>query len=272
MRKCFEPSRFFVPAVLAVVFFAAATARSSNPTLCPTGTVCVTTWHNDTYRTGDNLSESAITTSSIQSDNFGQLCSVGLDGQVHAQPLVVTNVTIGTVTYASVVYVVTENDSVYAINGSPSAGCQVLLGPVSLLNNNFVNQPTMSAVACGNIGGKDCLAINPIVGVLGTPVINIDTASNTGTLYVVAEMQSGTAAPFTFYHFLHALDITTLAEGIGGNEKFGAPIQICGGLLDAEAMLLRRRSPKSTFNAPAFFSPTAAAVAATRIMSTSLSR
>jgi hypothetical protein len=43
-----------------------------------------------------------------------------------------------------------------------------------------------------------------------------------------AEMQSGSAPNFTFYHFLHALDITTLHEGIN-NERFGAPIQICGG-------------------------------------------
>ena len=167
MRKCFGPSRFFVPAVLAVVFFAAASARSSNPTLCPTGTVCVTTWQNDTYRTGDNLSESAITPSSIQTDNFGQRCAAQLDGQVYAQPLVVTKVTILGTTYDNVVYVVTENDSVYAINGTPPAqggGCQVLLGPVSLLLHNFANQP-MSAAACGNIGGKDCLAIKPIVGI-----------------------------------------------------------------------------------------------------------
>ena len=41
-------------------------------------------------------------------------------------------------------------------------------------------------------------------------------------------MQSGSAPSLTFYHFLHALDIATLSEGVG-NERGGAPIQICGG-------------------------------------------
>jgi len=190
------------------------------------------TWQNDTYRTGDNLNETTLTYSSVGKDTFGQLCSAQLDGQVYAQPLVVTNVTIGSTFYPSVVYVVTQKDSVYAINGTPpSSGntCQVLLGPVSLLNGNFSGQPTMSAVDCANIGMGHCDTIKPMVGVLGTPVINVNSTSNTGTLYVVAEMQSGNSeSGFTFYHFLHALDITTLAEGIG-NEVAGAPIQICGG-------------------------------------------
>jgi hypothetical protein len=82
------------PVVLVVVFLAAAVAPLRAQTLCATGTVCVTTWHNDTYRTGDNLSESTLTASAITADNFGQLCSIGLDGQVFAQPLIVTNVAI----------------------------------------------------------------------------------------------------------------------------------------------------------------------------------
>jgi hypothetical protein len=81
--------RFCVPAALAVVLVAVATAPSSAQNPCSSG-VCVTTWHNDTYHTGDNLSESSITPSSITTDNFGQLCSASLDGQVYAQPLVAT--------------------------------------------------------------------------------------------------------------------------------------------------------------------------------------
>jgi hypothetical protein len=51
-------------------------------------------------------------------------------------------------------------------------------------------------------------------------------STGVGTLYVVAEMQSGTSPNYTFYHFLHALDITTLNEGIH-NENYSAPVQIC---------------------------------------------
>ncbi len=219
--------------VAAVLFLGIASPPSSAQAMCATGAVCVTTWHNDNYRTGDNLSEGTLTPTSITSDNFGQLCSAQLDGQVYAQPLVVTGVTLPKfgATF-NVVYVVTENDSVYAINATPLAQnnqCQILLGPVSLLNGNFAGQPTMSPVACGNIGGSQCLAISPIVGVLGTPVINVESAT-AGTLYVVAHMQSVSGGGvFSYYHFLHALDITTLNEGIN-NEKYHGPVQVCGGV------------------------------------------
>ncbi len=217
-------TRFFLG--LAVLILAIAIPRSSSAqTLCATGTVCVTTWQNDNYRTGQNLSESTITYQTIATNDFGQLCSVPLDGQVYAQPLVVTGVQFQGGPARTVVYVVTQNDSIYAIDGTT---CEVLNGgvPVSLLVNNFAGQPTMAAASCDDVGGGGCFTIAPVVGILGTPVIAIDTTNNVGTLYVVAETESGVEGALTFYHFLHALDITTLAEGVG-NEKSGAPVQVC---------------------------------------------
>ncbi len=73
MVGCLRAVQLCVPVVL-ITFFLGVASTSSSAQLCPTGTVCVTTWQNDTYRTGDNLSESKITANSIQSDNFGQLC------------------------------------------------------------------------------------------------------------------------------------------------------------------------------------------------------
>jgi hypothetical protein len=62
--------------------------------------VNVTTAHQDTpaictgcvYRTGQNLQENTLTYSTISDSNFGLFCSYSVDGQVFAQPLVVTNV------------------------------------------------------------------------------------------------------------------------------------------------------------------------------------
>ena len=116
-----------------------APSLATAQTMCSSG-VCVLTWQNDTYRTGDNLNETTLTYGNLGKDTFGQRCSFQVDGQVYAQPLVVTNVTIAGTQYVSVVYIVTQNDSVYAFNGTPpSSGntCQKLIGPVSLLNNNF---------------------------------------------------------------------------------------------------------------------------------------
>jgi hypothetical protein len=222
--------------VLLILFLGIVTAPlgALTQSLCQTGHVCVTTWQQDTgtdigsgysYRTGQNLSESVITASSITTDTFGKLCSANLDGQVYAQPLVVTDVNWrGLGTNYDIVYVVTENDTVYAID---SSNCNVLnTGGTSLLVGNFTGQPTMSAVDCSKVGGTLCSPINPIIGILGTPVISISSDKTAGTLYVVAQMQSVSGGAYTYYHFLHALDITTLNEGVT-NENYGAPIQIC---------------------------------------------
>ncbi len=239
MKICARLETRALAAFLNLSFFAGvARAMAQTQSMCNTG-VCVLTWQQDTgtdigsgyaYRTGQNLSEATITYSSIVTDNFGQLCSVSLDGQVYAQPLIVKHVNWQNQVppvYYDIAYVVTENDTVYAIDGT---NCSILNpGGTSLLNGNPVSgNPTMSAVDCHKIGAmsKYCRTVNPIVGILGTPVIQITSGGTAGTLYVVAETQSVSGGVYTFYHFLHALDITTLAEGVG-NEKFGAPVQIC---------------------------------------------
>jgi hypothetical protein len=97
--------------VSVALFLVIATVLPSAQTLCAPNTVCVTTWHNDNYRTGDNLNEATLTYSTVSKDNFGQRCFAALDGQVYAQPLVVPKVTIGSIKYNYVVYVVTQNDT-----------------------------------------------------------------------------------------------------------------------------------------------------------------
>ncbi len=114
MRKCLWRLQFSVPAVWVIVFLTVVIASSGAQTLCSTG-VCVLTWQNDTYRTGNNLSESRITPSSILTDTFGKICAVNLDAQVFAQPLVVTNVKTN---WPNVVYVVTENDTYTQLMGT----------------------------------------------------------------------------------------------------------------------------------------------------------
>lgn len=93
-----------VVAVLSLHFTAAAQQICTSST-----SVCVTTWQQDTgvpdvsaggvYRTGENLMESTIVAGTFNSNGFGQICSTDtvaggpLDGQVYAQPLVLTNTT-----------------------------------------------------------------------------------------------------------------------------------------------------------------------------------
>jgi hypothetical protein len=87
--------------------------------------VPILTWQNDPHRTGRNMKETSLVSPLT---GFGQLCNVQLDSQVFAQPLIETSVLISGTLY-NVAYVVTQNDTLYAINGTPASGntaCSIL--------------------------------------------------------------------------------------------------------------------------------------------------
>src|SRR5437868_5234548 len=74
----------------------------------------VLTQHNDNGRTGANLAETALKPSTVSPQTFGRLFSLGpVDGQVYAQPLFVSQLSISGVV-RNVLIVATEHNSVYA--------------------------------------------------------------------------------------------------------------------------------------------------------------
>jgi hypothetical protein len=152
--------------------------------------VSVTTYHYDNYRTGWNSEETVLTPSAVHGSSFGVLNTVALDDQVDAQPLVVPNVTITAGTFKgtihNVVYVATDNNSIYAID--------VTSGAV-LLSANF-GPPVVRPLGCGQN--------NPDVGINSTPVI--DLSSN--TLYAIAYTQQSTGPAY----FVHALNLGSLTD------------------------------------------------------------
>jgi hypothetical protein len=158
--------------------------------------VNVVTQHNDLARSGQNLSETTLTPSNVNVNQFGLLFRNVVDNQVYAQPLVVSNVNIAGGTH-NVVYVATTNNSVYAFDAdSGTQYWQFNLGtPIS--NANY---------------GSGCVDINGNAGIVGTPVID----AGSGTLYVVNSLNN--AGAFSF--MLHTLDIIT------GADKSGSPVQI----------------------------------------------
>ncbi len=166
----------------------AATVTAANP-----GTTNVTTWHFDNDRGGLNPTETTLTPTNVNSTTFGKLFSYQLDGYAYAEPLLMSNVTVNGAKH-NVLYVATENDSVYAFDAD-TYGTGAPLWQVSLLQSG--ETPLTNA------------PIKPVEGITSTPVID----PSTGTLYVVSVLTS-TAAGSSFR--LHALDITTGAEKLGG--------------------------------------------------------
>src|ERR1700689_2101085 len=164
--------------------------------------VNVVTYHYDNLRTGQNLQENALTPTNVNSTTFGKLFSQPVDGQIYAQPVELQNVTVPGKGQHNVVYVVTENDSVYAFDADNNSGGNA----TALWQDSFIDPAKgITPIPSADVGTK---MIYPQVGVTSTPVI--DTSS--GTLYVVAATKENGA----YFQRLHALDVTSGAEKFGG--------------------------------------------------------
>jgi len=160
-----------------------------------------TTWKNDNGRTGQQLNETVLTPSNVNSTHFGVLFSQSVDGQVLAQPLYLSNLSIAGGKH-NVVFVATEHDSVYAFDADTS-------GP-PLWQKSLV-PPGASTVPHSLV---DSVSYLPELGITGTPVID----AATGTLYVVSETLESGDVVFR----LHALNVTTGQEG-GGSPVLISP-------------------------------------------------
>jgi hypothetical protein len=166
------------------------------------GSVDVLTWHNDNARTGQNLDETTLTPSNVNAATFGKLFTDPVDGAIYAQPLVMTNLAIPGQGTHDVVFVATENDSVYAFDADNPG--------VPLWHDSFIDPAAGITPIPTTQAWQDDL--NPEVGITGTPVID----PTTDTLYVVSKVQVTTAAGTSYVMQLHALDVTTGAEKMGG--------------------------------------------------------
>jgi Ig-like domain-containing protein len=166
----------------------------------PPSSVNILTYHNDVARTGQNLNETILTHANINSTAFGSVGTLAADGRVDAEPLYVSNVTIGGVSH-NVAYVVTEHDSVYAYDADTFAQ----LWKVSMLGSG---ESTSEGV-------NGCGQVSPEIGITSTPVIDLNAGPN-GTIFLVAMSKSGT----TYIHRVHALDLTT------GADLAGSPVTV----------------------------------------------
>ena len=165
-------------------------------------TIDVITYHFDNGRTGQNLNETALTPVNVNSTTFGKKGEFTVDGKVDAQPLYLSQVTIGG-QKKNVLYVATEHGSVYAFDAdSISGNTAAFLWKTSTLG---ANETTSDDRGCGQV--------TPEIGITATPVI--DRMRN--AIYVVAMSKDSSG---NYFQRLHALDLTT------GNELFSGPKNI----------------------------------------------
>jgi len=162
----------------------------------------VATYHNDIARTGQQLAETVLTPANVNAATFGKLAVYPVDGAVDAQPLFLASVPIAGGTH-NVLYVATENASVYAFDADTGA----TLWKTSTLAN-------------GETPSDDhrCSQITPTIGVTATPVID-RTRGRNGTMYVVGMSKDGAGR---YHQRIHALDIVTGAELLGGPMEIAA--------------------------------------------------
>ncbi|HEX7735537.1 MAG TPA: hypothetical protein VF458_11770, partial [Ktedonobacteraceae bacterium] len=181
---------------------ASQTSSYNVRTAAPADTA-VLTYKNDNQHTGQNLHETILTPDNVKASSFGKRVSYPVDGQVYAQPLYVPGLTINQSTY-NVVFIATENDSLYAFDADQVGLAKAPLWKKSLLGSGESAVPN-AAVSCTDL--------TPSIGITSTPVI--DPATN--TLYTVS---FSTNSGGSLIYRLHAIDILT------GSEKAGSPTTI----------------------------------------------
>lgn len=188
MRKSFRSLTLTLTLTLALLP-ALPAAQAATPASASASTsdtpISVTTYHYDNLRTGWNHDETVLNASSFPS-TFGVLQTVVLDDQVDAQPLLVPAMQIAGGTH-DVLYVVTENNSIYALDANSGA----------ILVQRNLGAPVPTPLGCGNNG--------PNVGITSTPVIDLAK----GEIFLIAYVNGTTPS-----YQLHALNLTTLADAV----------------------------------------------------------
>ena len=157
----------------------------------------VLTQHNDAGRTGQYLGETLLTPANVNSTSFGKLGTLITDGQVDAQPLYASGVTLPSGDVHNILYAASEHGSVYAFDATSGA---------VLWQSGLVGANEQSA------DSGTCTSAPQGRGITATPVID-RTRGPHGAIYVVANTKDSAG---TSIQRIHALDIATGAELFSG--------------------------------------------------------
>ncbi len=167
------------------------------------------TYHFDNARAGANTNETTLTPANVNTTQFSKLFTCPVDAEVYAEPLYMANVAITGQGTHNVLFVATENDTVYAFDADNGGALwHTNLGTAAQSWNKAAGHAYFGTQENHNV-------LNPLIGITGTPVI--DPVS--GTIYVDALT---TPVPNTTnaQHHVHALNIAD------GTERSFSPVLV----------------------------------------------
>ncbi len=226
-----------------VLLLAGLSLPAQTPTAVP-----VLTWRYDLTHAGQNTDETALNPQNVNVNTFGKLFALPVDSTVYAQPLYVPNIKMSDGQVHNVLFVCTENDSIYAFDADSNGGADANpIWQTSLLTAAHGAGAGATAIPYSKTGSPD---VAPTIGITGTPTIN----PATNTMYVVAATMEGG----TYYSRLHAINI------VNGNEEAGSPVVVTatvagtgngssGGQLTFSPLWENQRSALDYYNGYVYF-------------------
>src|SRR5579871_6602848 len=202
---CMRSMRASPVLTIAFIIMLGVCLTAQTPTPVP-----VLTWRYDLTHAGQNTQETALTQANVNAQSFGKLFALKVDSTVYAQPLYVPGLKMSDGLVHNVLFVATENDSIYAFDADSNGGANSKpIWQISLLTSAYGAGAGATAVPWADTGSPD---VAPTVGITGTPTI--DPATN--TIFVVANTKENGA----YFSRLHAINI------ISGAEQAHSPVNI----------------------------------------------
>jgi len=214
-----------IPSLVRFLFLNAVALLGISAALAQTD---ITTWQVDTKHTGLNANETVLTPPFVHtSGNLVPLFSEKVDGQVFAQPLYLSGATSSKLpggwadgqTHNNVVFVVTENATLYAFDADQDPKYVKGTGTSnSIWNFHLVPRGNTTAVPIPQIDTDSAPDIRPLFGDTATPVID----PTQGIIYVVSALKDTGTLPAShpYEQLLWAIDVKS------GQPVNGSPIVI----------------------------------------------
>lgn len=204
----------FAPTVVPVLSVWLGLVSSLAPNAVGQSCVAVTTYHNDNYRTAQNLSETVLTPTNVGSMTRRFATTPVFDGWAVAQPLYLPQTAVNGGVH-NVVFVATLNNSVYAFDADTGAlYWHIVYGPPDTAPFQAVGGCTDNGFNKNPSGGA---------GIVGTPVIDMSILPP--AMYFVTKELDNISGTFTHQLKLHAVDTST-------GDELTTPIVLAGSVIN----------------------------------------